>query len=257
MPANLGPFIFGPSIANASVDPRARCRPIPTWRLLNPGTTKIDGSTVLVQEDDTLEDEVLTLYFDAIFDVTDSLNITNKSFFESLDNLNENAYGFSQLADTWAFEDQFIVTYSMPAMDWFQGNFQLSPSVRHQDFEHGDNFFNEYFDRRDITQPGSPIDRRAHGDARARAVLEPHGGQVHGLRNGVPGRLHVLRRSEPHCRCALRLHRHGVAAPCRHRGRRLAEVHGQRRRHIMVREPVVSTAVRHASVRDRGTSSRR
>ena len=41
-----------------------------------------------------------------------------------------------------------------------KANFQISPSVRHQDFEHGDNFDNEYFDRRDITQPGSPIDRR-------------------------------------------------------------------------------------------------
>lgn len=34
-------------------------------------------------------------------------------------------------------------------------------SVRHQDFEHGDDFDFEFFDRRDITQIGSPVDRRA------------------------------------------------------------------------------------------------
>lgn len=131
-----------------------------TVALQNPGTTHIDGSTVLVQEDDTLEDEVLTLYFDAIFDVTDTLKLTNKVFYESLDNLNENAYGFSQFADTWAFEDQFIAAFQAPQTDMISAAFQLSPSIRHQDFEHGDNFDNEYFDRRDITQPGSPIDRR-------------------------------------------------------------------------------------------------
>lgn len=132
----------------------------PNMALLNPGTTKIDGSTVLVQEDDTLEDQVLTLYFDAIFAVSDTLTLTNKTFYESLDNVNENAYGFSQFADTWAFEDQFIVQYELPRTDMLMANFQLSPSIRHQDFEHGDNFAFEYFDRRDITQPGSPIDRR-------------------------------------------------------------------------------------------------
>ena len=76
--------------------------------LLNPGTTRLKGNQVLVQEDDTLEDEVLTLYFDYIYDGGGVMKITNKTFFESLDNINENAYGFSQMADTWVFEDQLI-----------------------------------------------------------------------------------------------------------------------------------------------------
>lgn len=132
----------------------------PNMRLENPGTAQLKGNQVLVQEDDTLEDEVLTLYFDYIYDSGGVLKVTNKSFFESLDNLNENAYGFSQMADTWVFEDQLIFNFDIPSSGPVKANFQLSPSVRHQDFEHGDNFEFEYFDRRDLTQPGSPIDRR-------------------------------------------------------------------------------------------------
>jgi len=41
-----------------------------------------------------------------------------------------------------------------------KAGFQLSPSVRHQDYEHGDDFNYEYFDRRDITKIGTPVDRR-------------------------------------------------------------------------------------------------
>lgn len=128
--------------------------------LTSSGTTHISGNQVLVQEDDTLEDEVITLYGDLIYDLDNGFKITNKIFYENLDNLNENAYGFSQYAKTWAFEDQFIMAFSKRFSSAFESNFQLSPSIRYQDFEHGDNFAYEYFDRRDITKPGSPIDRR-------------------------------------------------------------------------------------------------
>jgi iron complex outermembrane receptor protein len=139
---------------------RAAIAANPNMHLTNPGTAHISGSTVLVQEDDTLEDEVLTLYLDYIYDSGGLLKVTNKSFFESLDNVNENAYGFSQMADTWVFEDQMIFAFDVPSTGAVKAAFQVSPSIRHQDFEHGDNFAFEYFDRRDITRPGSPIDRR-------------------------------------------------------------------------------------------------
>jgi iron complex outermembrane receptor protein len=156
--ANLFAFTV-PAFASAQ-DIQDTLQSQPNMALVNPGTTHINGSTVLVQEDDTLEDEVLTLYFDAIFDLSDTLKVTNKTFYESLDNVNENAYGFSQFANTWAMEDQLIVAYQMPMTDTVSASFQLSPSIRHQNFEHGDNFEFEYFDRRDITRSGSPIDRR-------------------------------------------------------------------------------------------------
>jgi len=133
----------------------------PNMALINPGTTHIDGSQVLVQEDDELTDDVITLYFDFIHDFDSGLTMTNKSFYESLKNNNENQYGFSQFADTWAFEDQLIFAYQTMHGDKVEAAYQFSPSIRYQDFEHGDNFAFEYFDRRDITQPGSPVDRRS------------------------------------------------------------------------------------------------
>lgn len=157
MDGNLAAFLFGPQTP-ASIEGNLRSNP--NLALVNPGTTHIDGNTVLVQEDDTLEDEVLTLYFDYIYDPGSGLKITNKTFFESLDNVNENAYGFSQMADTRVVEDQLIFGYQFASTEVVDASVQVSPSIRHQDFEHGDNFDFEYFDRRDITQAGSPIDRR-------------------------------------------------------------------------------------------------
>lgn len=156
---NIAQFLFNPAGMSAAAV-TAALADNPNMALVNPGTTKLKGNQVLVQEDDTLEDEVLTLYFDYIYDGGGALKITNKTFFESLDNNNENAYGFSQMADTWVFEDQLVFGFDLSSTGPVQASFQVSPSIRHQDFEHGDNFEFEYFDRRDLTQAGSPIDRR-------------------------------------------------------------------------------------------------
>jgi iron complex outermembrane receptor protein len=88
------------------------------------------------------------------------LKLANKSFFEYLDNINENAYGFSQYAKTWAFEDQFNASMKIPVNDWLKTNVEFGPSVRYTSFETGDDFSGEYFDRRDITQPSGPLDAR-------------------------------------------------------------------------------------------------
>ena len=155
---NIGPFIFAPSITSPA-DIQAALTP--NMALQNPGTTHIKGSSVLVQEDDTLEDDVITLYADLIWELPNGLKITEKNFYESLDNLNENVYGFSQKADTWAYENQLIFGYEFGKEGPVKVGLQASPSVRYQNFEHGDDFEFEYFDRRDITKPGSPVDRRS------------------------------------------------------------------------------------------------
>ena len=159
---NISAFIFAPS-KNTAAQNTAALKANPNMALVNPGTTHITGNQVLVNEDDNLEDKVVTLYFDLIGELSNGLKITNKSFFESLKNNNENAYGFSQMANTWAFEDQLIFIQSFPVNDMFKANVQFSPSVRYQNFEHGDDFTYEYFDRRDISvdaKISSPIDRR-------------------------------------------------------------------------------------------------
>lgn len=152
-------FIFDPK--GTSVTDIQNALSNPNLHLLNPGTAHIDGSQVLVAPTDKLTDGVTTLYFDMIYQPSEAMKLVNKSFYEQLNNLNENAYGFSQEAHTWAFEDQLTFTYSTTFGENVKANFQAGPQIRHQDFDTGDDFFGEFFDRRDITQPSSPIDARS------------------------------------------------------------------------------------------------
>ena len=126
--------------------------------LLDPGTATITGDQVLVAPDDILENRVLTLYFDAVL-TTGGWEWRNQMFFETYDNLNENAYGFSQFHEAWVFEDKLVL-----AKDFVRGatttSVQFSPSLRYTDFRHGDDYTNEYFDRRDLTRPQSALSRR-------------------------------------------------------------------------------------------------
>lgn len=132
----------------------------PEWALVNPGTAKLSGSQTMVAPEDQLVTTVQTLYFDVIHDVSDSFTITNKMFYESLENINENAYGFSQFVDSYAFEDQLIFAFNTEHTDWLKGNYQVSPSIRYTDFKQGDDFDYEYFDRRDLTKPSTALDRK-------------------------------------------------------------------------------------------------
>ena len=153
-------FIFNPPTAGAAAI-RTALTSNPNLALLNPGIGHLSGNQVLVAPGDKLTDGVTTLYFDMIYTPSDAMKLTNKSFFEDLNNLNENAYGFSQVAHTWAFEDQLTLQYSTALGSFIKANFQLGPQIRHQDFETGDDFAGEFFDRRDLTQPSSVIDSRS------------------------------------------------------------------------------------------------
>ena len=128
--------------------------------LLNVGTTILDTSLVLTSPDDVLDNEVLTLYFDVIYQPSEiGWQWTNQIFFEMYDNLNENAYGFSQFHDSWVVEEKLV-----GSRYWERENssiaVQISPSLRYTSFDHGDDYTNEYFDRRDLSVPGSSLDTR-------------------------------------------------------------------------------------------------
>lgn len=128
--------------------------------LFNVGTTILDTSLVLTSPDDVLDNKVLTLYFDVIYQPSENgWKWTNQLFFETYDNLNENAYGFSQFHDSWVVEEKLI-----GSRYWERENasivVQISPSLRYTSFDHGDDFTNEYFDRRDLSVPGSSLDTR-------------------------------------------------------------------------------------------------
>lgn len=128
--------------------------------LVNVGSAILDGSQTLTAPDDTLTNDVITLYFDVIWHPEDrGWKWTNKLFFEAYDNLNENAYGFSQFHDTWVIENKLVTANSWRRSDSTIA-VQLSPSLRYTKFDHGDDFTNEYFDRRDLTKPAGPLDSR-------------------------------------------------------------------------------------------------
>lgn len=127
-------------------------------QLQNVGTTTLRGDQVLVAPDDQLGNEAITLYFDTIY-YCDNWEIRNQIFYDAYENINENAYGFSQFHDSWVIEDKvtFATEYEN---DSLLAQFQFSPSVRYTDFKHGDDFTYEYFNRRDLTMPSSALDRR-------------------------------------------------------------------------------------------------
>jgi len=132
----------------------------PAWALQDVGTVKLKGNQTLVSPEDQLKTTVTTLYFDVIHNVSDSFTITNKAFYESLENINENIYGFAQFVDSYAFEDQLIFAFEAEHADWLKGSYQISPSIRYTDFQQGDDFDYEYFDRRDLSKPSTALDRK-------------------------------------------------------------------------------------------------
>jgi iron complex outermembrane receptor protein len=145
-------FVPGAAATDASMNP--------AWALENVGTTKLKGNQTLVAPDDQLATTITTLYFDTIHEASDVFTITNKMFYESLDNINENAYGFSQFVDTYAIEDQVIFAFDAFHADWLKASYQISPSIRYTSFKQGDDFDYEVYDRRDLSKPASGLDRK-------------------------------------------------------------------------------------------------
>ncbi len=134
------------------------CRP-ELLALVAPGTARLSRRQVAVDPDDILRTEVVTLFFDVIVPTDSGWEWRNKMFYEAYDHLSEVAYGFSQFHDTWVFENKLVVANRFV---WDEGSVavQISPSLRLTDFAHGDDYTNEYFDRRDLTRPASALDRR-------------------------------------------------------------------------------------------------
>jgi iron complex outermembrane receptor protein len=131
----------------------------PILALNNSGTTTLRGNQVIVATDDVLLNTVETVYFDLFYYTDSDWEIKNQMFYEGYKNLNENAYGYAQFHDSWVFENKLVFSTEYET-DGMLAQVQLSPSIRHTDFLHGDDFTNEYFNRRDLTGPSTPLDRR-------------------------------------------------------------------------------------------------
>jgi iron complex outermembrane receptor protein len=148
---NVGFGLFPDRITNADFSP--------TLALDNPGTTILGRNQVLAAADDVLLNTVETLYFDIFYYTDNGWEIKNQMFYEAYENLNENAYGFAQFHDSSVFENKLVFSTEYET-DSLLAQFQISPSIRHTEFLHGDDFTNEYFNRRDLTGPSTALDRR-------------------------------------------------------------------------------------------------
>jgi len=148
----FAPFIFRPEFVTEA--------DLSEWASLeNVGSGKLRGNQVLVAPDDLLTNEVTTLYFDLIYAADNGWEFKNQFFYEGYESLSENAYGFSQFHDAWVIEDKIIISKVIETGS-LTTSLQISPSIRHTDFKHGDDFTNEFFDRRDLTGPSTALDRR-------------------------------------------------------------------------------------------------
>jgi iron complex outermembrane receptor protein len=149
-PVPLSNFVFRPEfVSEADLAPE--------MALVNPGTTTLDESNVLVDPNDTLDNQVLTLYLDFEYDMDNGIRITNQLFYETIDNINENAYGFSQFGEVDVIENKLVVAFEKD-FGPMVADFQFSPSIRYTDFLRGQDFINEYFDRRDLSQSNAERD---------------------------------------------------------------------------------------------------
>lgn len=142
---------FGPfGVPAASFNDATFQQDYPWLALTNTGTTKLSRKEVLAGRDDRLDTRATTLYADLIWDGEDDLQIKNQAFYDSYENLNENAYGFAQFHDSWVFEDKIVLSKKFTT-DIGKFSFQASPSIRYTHFKHGDDFDYEYFHRVDLT----------------------------------------------------------------------------------------------------------
>jgi iron complex outermembrane receptor protein len=122
----------------------------PDLALQNPGTTHLSAKDTLTGPNDKLNNIQKTGYFDLIWKGAGELEIKNQVFYDGTNNLNENAYGFSQFIKAYVVEDKVVISdtfYASPA----KIALQVSPSLRYTHFKFGDDYGAEFWNRPDVS----------------------------------------------------------------------------------------------------------
>ena len=147
---NNGPTGYTPACLKANY---------PDLALQNPGTTQLSRRDTLTGPDDKLNNIQKTGYFDLIWSGADKLEIKNQLFYDGTNNLNENAYGFSQFIKSYVIEDKIVLadTFDMSAA---KIAVQASPSLRYTSFKFGDDFGAEFWNRPDVSTGFVPASTR-------------------------------------------------------------------------------------------------
>lgn len=131
----------------------------PSLALTDTGTTTLSRRKTLTGKNDRLDNNATTFYADLIWTGPADLEIKNQMFYDSYENINENAYGFSQFHDSYVFEDKIVISKTFESSAG-KFAFQISPSIRYTNFKHGEDFNYEYFHRVDLTVGYTPASDR-------------------------------------------------------------------------------------------------
>lgn len=156
-----GGGVFASSITDACfTNPEdGTINPNTILNLQNVGTTKLSRRKTLTGKNDRLDNNGTTFYADLIWTGPGDIEIKNQAFYDSYENMNENAYGFSQFHDSYVFEDKIVISKTIEN-DVGKFAFQLSPSIRYTHFKHGEDFNYEYFHRVDLSVGYTPASDR-------------------------------------------------------------------------------------------------
>ncbi len=114
------------------------------------GTATLDGSNVLIDETDQYDTDAHVIYFDIVHTTESGMTITNKTYYETVEYINVDGYGFSKIADTSAFENKLIFAFDYEG-EAVKSAIQISPSIRMTDAFYALDFRDEIFDRVDLT----------------------------------------------------------------------------------------------------------
>jgi iron complex outermembrane receptor protein len=144
-PASVGPTGYNPTCLKTS---------FPALAVQNSGgvnsTTHLSARDTLTGPDDKLNNIQKTAYFDLIWSGPHDLQIKNQVFYDATNNLNENAYGFSQFIKSYVLEDKIVISdkFQLPGVTIAA---QASPSLRYTHFKFGDDYGAEFWNRPDIS----------------------------------------------------------------------------------------------------------
>ncbi len=130
---------------------------------LDPSTVElvqISPKDCLCSPDDDGGAKSYAFYFDVSANLESGLEVHQKLFIDYADRFILVSYGFSQAHKTKLVEERVEFRLKDRAFGPVQAEFSFSPSLRYYNTHAQQDFALEYFDRRDISKPPSPLDVR-------------------------------------------------------------------------------------------------
>ena len=127
--------------------------------ITNVGTAKIDHRTTFIDSLDFADTTATTAYFDIVTNFDSGTVWKNQFFYDYLDHTKHQSWGFTALypgAEVMEFRSSFTRTIET---DVGSSTTVIGASIRKEDKDHKEAWFDEFFDRRDMLVGPTPDDR--------------------------------------------------------------------------------------------------